>query len=291
MHKVLVVDDDAGLRLSVKSALLAAGGFAVGEAFDGADALEKIKSNPSYELVILDVDMPRMNGMDALLAIKLLNPKIVVIMMTAHAKPEDAALALELGAFSYLPKPVSSQQLLDLIERATTASQLLRQTGAEDFEVIQKLASEDSSVVLKADQTQNLEKIAEAIHLNSSRKDQPFMVIKPQLSEELMSSDLFGHEKGAFVGAEKRKIGKLQMAEGGTLYVEEFTILPQEVQLKIERALVAKNYSPLGSTREFPSNVRMILGSSHSSAHSLPGVKLVALSGSLASHTELSPEL
>lgn len=280
MLKVLVVDDDSGLRLSVKSALSAANQFEVDEAFDGVNAMEKIKnSGKKYDLVILDVDMPRMNGLEALRQIKEFDLGIIVIIMTAHATLSDAIQAVKDGAYNYLQKPVSSEELLQLIDKAVNAHNLISNIAASApvmveagrkiightsqmqkvFNIIQRLAKVETPVLIRGASGTGKELVAKAIHYNSARKDEKFVAINcSAIPENLFESELFGHEKGSFTGADQRKIGKFQFAEGGTLFLDEVGDMPQLMQVKILRVLQEKVFTPVGSNREFPTNVRII---------------------------------
>ncbi|MDG0815388.1 sigma-54-dependent transcriptional regulator [Bdellovibrio svalbardensis] len=280
MLKVLVVDDDQGLRLSVKSALAVTQRFDIDEAFDGVNAMEKIKAGEkSYDVVILDVDMPRMNGLEALRQIKEFNPGIIVIVMTAHATLNDAIQAVKDGAYNYLAKPVASEDLLALIDKAVNAHNLISNVAASApvmveagrkiigntsqmqkvFNIIHRLAKVDTPVLIRGSSGTGKELVAKAIHFNSARKDEKFVAINcSAIPENLFESELFGHEKGSFTGADQRKIGKFQYAEGGTLFLDEVGDMPQLMQVKILRVLQEKLFTPVGSNREFPANVRII---------------------------------
>lgn len=280
MLKVLVVDDDQGLRLSVKSALAVTQRFEVDEAFDGVNALEKIKNGEKkYDLVILDVDMPRMNGLEALRQIKEFDPGIIAIIMTAHATLNDAIQAVKDGAYNYLPKPVSGDDLMQLIDKAVNAHNLISNIAASApvmveagrkiigntsqmqkvFNIIHRLAKVETPVLIRGASGTGKELVAKAIHYNSARKDEKFVAINcSAIPENLFESELFGHEKGSFTGADQRKIGKFQFAEGGTLFLDEVGDMPQLMQVKILRVLQEKVFTPVGSNREFPTNVRII---------------------------------
>jgi Response regulator containing CheY-like receiver, AAA-type ATPase, and DNA-binding domains len=280
MLRVLVVDDDQGLRLSIKSTLAAAQRFEVDEAFDGINAMEKIKaSEKKYDLVILDVDMPRLNGLQTLRQIKEMDPGIICIIMTAHAQLNDAVQAVKDGAYNYLPKPVSSEDLLALIDKAVNAHNLISNIAASSpvmveagrkiigntsqmqkvFNIIHRLAKVETPVLIRGASGTGKELVAKAIHYNSARKDEKFVAINcSAIPENLFESELFGHEKGSFTGADQRKIGKFQYAEGGTLFLDEVGDMPQLMQVKILRVLQEKLFTPVGANREIQSNVRII---------------------------------
>jgi DNA-binding NtrC family response regulator len=283
MLKVLVVDDDQALRLSVRSALESAKKFNIEEAFDGVNAIEKLKAAPvntrPYDIVILDVDMPRKNGLQTLKEIKEMDPGIICIVLTAHATVEVAVQAVKDGAYNFLSKPISSEDLINLIDKAINAHSLISTLAVSSpvfvdegrkiigntsqmqkiFNVIHKLAKVDTPVLIRGASGTGKELVAKAVHFNSARKDEKFVAINcSAIPENLFESELFGHEKGSFTGAGERKIGKFQYAEGGTLFLDEVGDMPQLMQVKILRVLQEKVFTPVGSNREIPSNVRII---------------------------------
>lgn len=283
MLNILVVDDDQGLRFAIKSALESTKRFIIDEAFDGVNALEKIKgSDPAkrnYDIVILDVDMPRKNGLETLRAIKEHDPGITVLMLTAHATVETAVQAVKDGAYNFLSKPISGEELISLIDRAINAHRMISNLAVSSpvfvdegrkiigntsqmqkvFNVIHKLAKVDTPVLIRGASGTGKELVAKAIHFNSVRKDEKFVAINcSAIPENLFESELFGHEKGSFTGADQRKIGKFQFAEGGTLFLDEVGDMPQLMQVKILRVLQEKVFTPVGSNREIPTNVRII---------------------------------
>lgn len=280
MLKVLVVDDDPGLRLSIKTALSANPRLQIEEAFDGINALEKYEaSTPKFDIVILDVDMPRLNGLETLKRLKEKDPGLIVLMLTAHATVQDAVLAVKDGAYNFLSKPVAGEELLGLIDRAVEAHRLISSIAASSpvlleegrkiigsnsqmqkvFNIIHKLAKVETPVLIRGASGTGKELVARAIHFNSSRKDGKFVAINcSAIPENLFESELFGHEKGSFTGADQRKIGKFQYAEGGTLFLDEIGDMPALMQVKILRVLQEKMFTPVGSNREFPTNVRII---------------------------------
>jgi two-component system response regulator HydG len=278
MLKVLVADDDAGLRLSVKTGLVAAQKFEVDEAFDGINAMEKIKAK-AYDIAILDVDMPRLNGLETLKQIKEHNPGIVVIVMTAFATIDHAVQAVKDGAYNYLSKPVKNEELLAVIDRAMAAMNMISSIAASApvlmeggrkfignntqmqkvFNIIQRLSKVDTPVLIRGASGTGKELVAQAIHYNSSRKDEKFVAINcSAIPENLFESELFGHEKGSFTGADGRKIGKFQFAEGGTLFLDEVGDMPLLMQVKLLRVLQEKMFVPVGANREIPTNGRII---------------------------------
>ena len=278
MLKILVVDDDQGLRLSVRSTLESAEGLEVEEAFDGINAMEKIKAE-RYDMVILDVDMPRLSGMEALKLIKEHDPSIIVLILTAYATIDDAVTSVKHGAYNYLSKPVQAEELLALVDKARTAHNLINDIAASApvlmesgrkivgntaqmqkvFKIINRLSNVDTPVLIRGASGTGKELVARAIHMNSPRKDQKFVAVNcSAIPDNLFESEFFGHEKGSFTGADARKIGKFQYAEGGTLFLDELGDLPQMMQVKLLRVLQEKMFSPVGSNREIEANVRVI---------------------------------
>lgn len=276
--KVLVADDDQGLRLAVKSALSTSPSYEIFEAFDGINALEQIKSKP-IDVAILDVDMPRMNGLEALKAVKEYNPGIVVIILTAFASIDNAVQAVKDGAFNYLSKPVQAEDLLKLVDRAVAAQALISNVAASApvlmeegrkfigqtqqmqkvFGVIHRLSKVDTPVLIRGASGTGKELVARAIHFNSARKEGKFVAINcSAIPENLFESELFGHEKGSFTGADQRKIGRFQFAEGGTLFLDEVGDMPVLMQVKLLRVLQEKVFTPVGANREIATNVRII---------------------------------
>ncbi len=278
MLKVLVVDDDQGLRFSVRETLAASGAFAIEEAFDGQNAIEKVRES-HFDLVLLDVDMPRLNGIEALKLIKEHDPRIIVIIMTAHATIDDAVRTVKDGAYNYISKPVKPEELKELVKKALNAQSMISNIAASApilmeagrkiigntaemqkvFNIINKLSKVDTPVLIRGASGTGKELVARAIHFNSSRKDSKFVAINcSAIPENLFESELFGHEKGSFTGADQRKIGKFQYAEGGTLFLDELGDMPVLMQVKLLRVLQEKLFTPVGANREIESNVRII---------------------------------
>ncbi len=279
MWKVLIVDDDQGLRLGVRNALEGAGKYDIEEAFDGVNAMEKVKEN-DYNLIILDVDMPRMSGLEALKKIKEHDPSIIVIIMTAYANINDAVKAVKDGAYNYISKPVKGEELVKMLDNALAAHNLISMMAnsapvlemekgrkiigntaqmQKVFYIIDRLSKVDTPVLIRGASGTGKELVARAIHANSGQKDGPFVAINcSAIPENLFESELFGHEKGSFTGADQRKIGKFQFAEGGTLFLDELGDMPSFMQVKLLRVLQEKMFSPVGANREIEANVRVI---------------------------------
>ena len=278
MFKVLVVDDDSGLRLTVASALGEAS-YLVDQAQDGEEAVNKVRAN-NYNLVLLDVNMPRMNGLEALKQIKAYDPSIIAIMLTAYSNVRDAVEATKEGAYNYLEKPIKAENLVYMIDKALKAHNMVKSVSfsapviklpggttfvgqssemKKVFNVIDKLSRVDTAVLIRGESGTGKELVANAIHYNGPRKDERFVTVNcSAIPENLIESEFFGHEKGAFTGADSRKIGKFQYADGGTLFLDEIGDISAGMQVKLLRVLQEKKFTPVGSNREVEVNVRIV---------------------------------
>ncbi len=282
MHKVLVVDDDKVLQQSVKQAL-EFHHFKVDIADNGKEAVSAVYRE-KYDLVVMDVNMPEMDGLQALAEIKKHDASIIALILTAYSNVSDAVRAVKEGAYNYLEKPITSENLVALIKRALKARSMVETTafsaptlslGDEDdkfvgesnsmqkvFNVISKLAKVNTPVLIRGESGTGKELVAKAIHFNGPRKDNKFVAVNcGAISENLIESELFGHEKGAFTGADSRKIGKFQYADGGTLFLDEIGDISAAMQVKLLRVLQEKKFTPVGSNREFSADVRIIAAS------------------------------
>lgn len=281
MHRVLVVDDDKVLQNSVKEALLYHS-FQVDVANNGKEALNAVYKE-KYDLVVMDVNMPEMDGISALTEIKKVDPSVIVIILTAYSNVSDAVKVVKEGAYNYLEKPISSENLVALIKRALKARSLVETSafsaprlslGGDDqfvgeshvmqkvFNVIDKLAKVNTPVLIRGESGTGKELVARAIHFNGPRKDGKFVTINlAAVPESLIESELFGHEKGAFTGAVERKIGKFQYADGGTLFLDEIGDISPTMQVKLLRVLQEKSFTPVGSNRDIKVDVRVIAAS------------------------------
>lgn len=278
----LIVDDEAELRKSVISVLQTAipnYRFNIDEASNGREALEKYKTG-DWDLVLMDVRMPEMNGLEALNAIKAHDPRTFVVLMTAHANVQDAIAAVKEGAYDYLEKPVQPQRLIEIVRRAQEASDMVSRLAISNpifdddiesefvgsskkmtdvFELIHRLCKVDTTVLVRGENGTGKELVAKAIHYNSPRKNGSMVAINcGAIPEALMESELFGHEKGAFTGAHERKIGKFQLANNGTIFLDEVAELKPDMQVKLLRVLQERKFTPVGSSREVKTDARII---------------------------------
>ena len=278
----LIVDDEPELRRSVISILKSAMPeieFIIEEAGNGKEALDKVKTQ-QWDLVLMDVKMPEMNGLEALTAIKEHDPRTFVVLMTAHSNLNDAVIAIKEGAYDYVEKPVQPQRLTEIVRKSLEARDLISSLvmsnpvfdddieseivgGSskmkEVFNLIYKLCKVDTTVLVRGENGTGKELVARAIHFNSPRKSGSFVAINcGAIPENLMESELFGHEKGAFTGAVERKIGKFQLANNGTLFLDEIGELKPDMQVKLLRVLQERKFTPVGSNREVKTTTRII---------------------------------
>ena len=277
--KALLVDDDSTLRLILRS-VLEKRGFVVLEAEDGLMGVEMIERHPDIGIAILDVNMPRLNGLEALAKIKAINPSIFCIIATAYSNMNDAITAIKHGAYDYLQKPVAPERLLKLLDKATAANNMVLEASfaapklefdegrtivggssqlKQVFDVIYKLAKVDTSVLIRGESGTGKELVARALHYNSHRKHGPFVAINcAAIPESLIESELFGHEKGAFTGADRRKLGKFAQAEGGTLFLDEIGDISPATQVKLLRVLQERSYALVGGSQDVKTDVRIV---------------------------------
>jgi two-component system response regulator HydG len=278
-NTVLVVDDDSAHRTMLKT-LIGGWGYAVSEADDGSTAVEKIKDT-AFDLVLMDVRMVKVSGLEALETIKAVNPAIPVIIMTAYSSVETAVKALKQGAHDYLTKPLDFDKLRLTIDRAMEhtrlkeENRLLRETLGQQFdnqniigkspamlkllETVSQVAPSEATVLISGESGTGKELIAGALHFNSLRKGGPFVKINcAAITETLLESELFGHEKGAFTGADRRKEGRFSQAHGGTLLLDEVSEMSLMMQVKLLRALQEREFNRVGGEATIQVDVRVI---------------------------------
>ena len=278
MFKILVADDDADLRLSVASGL-SENHYLVDQAQEGEEAVNRARAG-HYDLVLLDVHMPKMTGIEALKEIKAHDPSIIVIILTAFSNIKDAVKATKEGAYNYIEKPIKTENLIYLINKALKARHMVQNMSLSApvfklpngtdfigqstemkrvFSIIDKLSRVDTAVLIRGESGTGKELVAQALHFNSPRKDNRFVTINcSAVPDTLIESEFFGHEKGSFTGADSRKIGKFQYADGGTLFLDEIGDVSPSMQVKLLRALQEKKFTPVGSNREVEVNLRIV---------------------------------
>jgi len=278
-HSVLIVDDDQPHRTMLRT-LLTGWGYRVSDADDGATAIEMVHER-AFDLILMDIRMIKVSGLEALAEIKTYNPAIPVIIMTAYSSVETAVEALKKGAYDYLTKPLDFDELRLAMERAMEHSRLkeenrlLRETLGSQFdrrriigrseamvrllETVAQVAPSEATVLITGESGTGKELIAGAIHFNSSRKEGPFVRVNcAALTETLLESELFGHEKGAFTGAHRRKEGRFQQANRGTLFLDEVSEMSQAMQVKLLRVLQEREITPVGGEQLIKVDVRLI---------------------------------
>ncbi|HUM17606.1 MAG TPA: sigma-54 dependent transcriptional regulator [Candidatus Nitrosotalea sp.] len=278
MTKILVVDDEAEIR-SLLGAVLQSKGYEVVTAEDGAAALQQVqREHPG--VILMDLSMPRMSGMDALPEIKRLDPDIPVVICTAHADLATAVRAMKLGAYDYLTKPFDVELLALTVGRAVERSQLrlrideLKRQGqgtslaermgasaaiAQVIQQVAQVAESNFTVLVQGETGTGKELIARAIHQQSRRRQASFVAVDcGAIPETLVESELFGHERGAFTGAQTKREGHFQLAKGGTLFLDEIGNVPLATQAKLLRALEQREVHPLGGARAVAVDARII---------------------------------
>jgi two-component system response regulator HydG len=278
-HTILVVDDDPGHRTMLKT-LLTGWGYLIHEADDGSTAIEMVRGRP-FDLILMDIRMIKVSGLQALTEIKALNPAIPVIIMTAFSSVETAVEALKTGAYDYLTKPLDFDELRLTMERAMEhtslkeENRLLRESLGSQFdlrniigrshamarllETVAQVAPTEATVLITGESGTGKEMIAGAIHFNSLRKDFPFVKINcAAITETLLESELFGHEKGAFTGAYRRKEGRFSQAHRGSLFLDEISEMSAAMQVKLLRVLQEREFIRVGGEEVIKVDVRVI---------------------------------
>ncbi len=277
--KILIVDDEMAIRETLKS-ILEEEDYKCDVAADGLDALEKIERN-NFDVVISDIKMPNMDGMELLDKVNNISPETFVIIMTAYASVQTAIDALRKGAYDYLIKPVEFDDLLIRLKRLLNYKKLslenktLRkrisspsgftnligesQAMKKVFALIEQVAPTNTTVLITGKSGTGKELVAKAIHYHSKRKNEVFLPVNcGAISESLIESELFGHKRGAFTGATEDKQGLFKVADGGTLFLDEIGDLPLNLQVKLLRALEDRAFLPVGGTKPIETNVRLI---------------------------------
>lgn len=277
--KVLVVDDEESIR-EFFEIMLKREGYEVSTAANGAEGLERLKKE-RFDLVISDLQMPEMSGMDLLQAAKELDPELVIIMITAFGSTETAVEAMKLGAYDYLQKPFKIDEVKIIIRQALEKrtlrmenALLKRELGTKYafdnligsappmlriYEMVKRVANTKSSVLITGESGTGKELIARAIHFNGPLKDRPFVTVNcGAIPENLMESEMFGHKKGSFTGAIADKRGLFEVANGGTIFLDELGELPLPMQVKLLRVIQEGTFKRVGGTEDITVDVRVI---------------------------------
>ncbi|MBT0653680.1 sigma-54-dependent transcriptional regulator [Geomobilimonas luticola] len=273
---ILVVDDEESIRTSLVG-ILEDEGYATQCAVDGVEALELAKKELP-DLVLLDIWMPRLDGMDTLKKLKELYPDLAVVMMSGHGTIETAVRSTKMGAYDFIEKPLSLEKVIVTVANVLNMRRLreendsLRGQVLQDHEMVGSssplrqlreeitlVAPSDASVLITGENGTGKELVARAIHYHSPRRDNPFMEINcAAIPEELIESELFGHERGAFTGAVAQKKGKFELADGGTIFLDEIGDMSVKTQAKVLRVLQERKFERVGGTRTLEVDVRIV---------------------------------
>ncbi len=281
MLKILVVDDERIVRVTIADDLKDAG-FQVREFASAESAFQHlVEIDSNVDIIITDLKMPGIDGLEFLRKIKQINPEIYVLLMTAHGSIQTAVKAMQLGAYDYLVKPFNIDELLLIINRVKELKDIKAENkqlrfqinkkfdfstfvGMNDvirevFEHVEIIAEKNTTVLIVGETGTGKELLTNIIHYNSNRKRAPFIKVSCAiLSREIFESELFGHEKGAFTGAEKQKIGRFEMANGGTLYLDDIDDIPLDLQVKLLRVLEEGEVERVGGNETIKVDVRVI---------------------------------
>lgn len=282
-HSLLIVDDEEAIAWSLRKAFERAG-YQVSVSASAEDALAAARKQP-FDVVLLDVRLPGMDGISALSKLRDLTKQAPIIVMTAHGNLSTAVKAMEQGAFEYLPKPFNLSEALDAVARAVTKRPTAPTSPPEldDEEIVGRslamqavfkrialVAPHDACVLITGESGTGKELVARALHRHSSRRDKPFLPVHvAALNPNLVESELFGHVKGAFTGAGQAKPGLLQLAEGGTIFLDELADIPLPVQAKLLRVLEHQEVLPVGANQPLRINVRILSATHQDLSHSV----------------------
>src|SRR5438105_503804 len=277
--KILLIEDKDSLRQMLSTAIRKAG-YSVDEAADGNIAAEKIRKQP-YQLVITDLRLPTLSGLEILTIQKEIDATIPVLLMTAYGTIEEAVQAMKEGAFDFVPKPVDISHLFLLVERAleqrrlTLENMLLKEEFQRNYGIpkiigespgiqtvsreIQRVAPTDSTVLLTGESGTGKEVFSRAIHQLSQRRDKPFVTVNcAAIPATLIENELFGHEKGSYTGAFARKIGKFELADQGTIFLDEIGELHISVQAKVLTVIEEQSFERIGGIETIRVNTRLV---------------------------------
>ncbi|WP_166965581.1 sigma-54-dependent transcriptional regulator [Yeosuana marina] len=278
MPKILIVEDEAAIRrVLVKILSEENDTYDVEEAGDGLEGIEKIKKD-DYDLVLCDIKMPKMDGVEVLEAVKKIKPEIPIVMISGHGDLDTAVNTMRLGAFDYISKPPDLNRLLNTVRNAldrkelVVENKLLKKKVSKNFEmigessaishikdIIEKVAPTDARVLITGSNGTGKELVAHWLHQKSDRSSGPMIEVNcAAIPSELIESELFGHVKGAFTSAVKDRAGKFEAANGGTIFLDEIGDMSLSAQAKVLRALQESRISRVGSDKDIKVNVRVI---------------------------------
>jgi DNA-binding NtrC family response regulator len=278
--RILIVEDEAAIRLAL-SGLLRREGYEVEQAEDGAAAVARLRAE-AFDLVLTDLALgPGPSGMDVLRVSRELHPEAPVVMITAHGSEKVAVEAMKTGAEDYVPKPFDNDEIRLVLRRALERTRLERENRMlreridrewrfesligsgpamrRVFETIRKVAETDLTVLVRGESGTGKELVAQALHQRSPRRARPFVAVNcAAISRELVESELFGHEKGAFTGADARRTGRFEAAHGGTIFLDEIGDMPAATQAKVLRVLQEQSFERVGGDRPVAVDVRVV---------------------------------
>jgi len=274
MKPVWIVDDDRSIRWVIEKAL-SREGIAYNSFSSAQEALDALSDDDSPEVLVSDIRMPGRSGLELLNAVKQRHPAVPVIVMTAYSDLDSAVAAFQGGAYEYLPKPFDVDQAVDLIRRALQesrresealdpirkAQEILGQAPAmqEVFRAIGRLSQSSATVLITGESGSGKELVARALHRHSARAEKPFIAINTAaMPKDLLESELFGHERGSFTGAQQQRRGRFEQAEGGTLFLDEIGDMPAELQTRLLRVLSDGSFYRVGGHQQMKVNVRVI---------------------------------
>ncbi|HOI74170.1 MAG TPA: sigma-54 dependent transcriptional regulator [Syntrophales bacterium] len=278
-HRILIAEDDDMSRQNLKD-LLEESGYEAVAFTDGKEAMDAYVTD-RYDLVLTDLRMPRIDGLELLSFIKEINPDALVILITGYGTVNTAVDAMKMGAFDYITKPIREDRLKISVNRALSFHKLKEEnvvlrdhlkerfdlgkligyseTMKKVFEKIQKVSTTDSTILIHGESGTGKELAARAIHFNSERKEAPLVPVNcGAIPEDLLESELFGHEKGAFTGAIRTRMGRFELAQGGTIFLDEIGDMSQALQVKVLRVIQERQYERIGGVRTFNADVRII---------------------------------
>lgn len=275
-HTILIIDDEKDIRTAL-TGILEDEGYQVLSAESGSEGIESARQELP-DLILLDIWMPGMDGLEALEKLKREFPQVIVIMISGHGTIETAVRATKLGAFDFIEKPLSLEKVLISVANALQLQELkvenaeLKRSASEEYELVgespeivavreqvRRVASTSASVLINGENGSGKELIACSIHCNSPRRDRPFITVHcSAIPEELIESELFGHEKGAFIGATSHKKGRFDQAHGGTLFLDEIGELPLGTQIKILRFIQEGSFERIGGLSRLTADIRVI---------------------------------
>lgn len=280
--RLLIADDEPVIRLVIRETL-SNEGYEIEEAENGEEAVLKVK-NSNFDLVIMDIRMPKVDGMEALRDIRRMNPSLPVVMITAHGSSNIAMEAIREGAYDYFTKPFDVAEIRIVIKRVMEKMRLVKQIEQleaqllqenpfeniigtspkmqEVFSLMKKVMTNDVTVLICGESGTGKELVARAIHYHSYRARKPFVTVScVAIPETLLESEMFGHEKGAFTGAHQMKLGKFELAQEGSLFLDEIGDMPLNLQAKLLRVIQERELERVGGTRTIKVDIRLIAAS------------------------------